>query len=242
MDFVEKKRLLSALTAMALMLAAAGGGASAARETGSLESVRTEPSEKHMRKAKELLRRLREPDLAEAEKTLPEINENSREKRQREKAAKFLSAKTRSLPVSAERGGVLEKEKAALLYFFSFSMPAPSLREAARETGAAGGVMVLRGLVGESLGKTALRVSEVTGETGVEVWIEPFLFECFSVEAVPQLVLLYGSPTRTDCERSRYLKISGDVSLTRALGLMKKEDENAGAFIRRLEEQGFYGD
>ena len=242
MDSMEKKRLLSALTAMALMLAAAGAGVSAAREPGSLEGVRTEPGEKHVREAKELLRRLREPDLGEAEKTLPKMRENSRKKRQREKAAKFFSVKARSLPASAEGGGVREEGKPGLLYFFSFSMPAPSLREAARETGAAGGVMVLRGLVGESLGKTALRISEVTGKTGVEVWIEPFLFECFSVEAVPQLILLYGPPAQTDCERSRYLRISGDVSLPRALGLMKKEDENAGAFIRRLEEQGFHGD
>ena len=242
MGFMEKKRLLSALTATALTLAAAGAGVSAAGETGPLGEIRTEPGEKHMREAKELLERLAEPDLAEAEKTLHEMGENSRGEQQREEAEKFLSAKAPSPPAFSERGAAWEKGKPWLLYFFSFSMPASSLREAARETGAAGGVMVLRGLVGESLGRTALRISEVTGGSGVEVWIEPFLFECFSVGAVPQLVLLYGPPPRTDCEKSRYLRISGDLSLPRALGLMKKEDENAGAFIRRLEEQGFYRD
>jgi len=79
------------------------------------------------------------------------------------------------------------------------------------------------------------------GKTGAQVWIDPVLFECFSVGAVPQLVLAYGHMPGADCEGLRYVKVSGDVSLPYALGLMEKEDANAGVFIRRLEESGFYG-
>ena len=102
--------------------------------------------------------------------------------------------------------------------------------------------MVLRGLSGEGLGETASRISEIIGKTGAQVWIDPVLFECFSVGAVPQLVLAYGHLPDRDCEGLRRVKVSGNVSLPYALRLMEKEDANAGMFIRRLEKNGFYGD
>ena len=102
--------------------------------------------------------------------------------------------------------------------------------------------MVLRGLSGEDLGETASRISDVIGKTGAQTWIDPLLFECFSVEAVPQLVLARGYAPGADCGGLRHVKISGDVSLPYALGLMEKEDPNAGIFIERLEKNGFYGD
>lgn len=66
-------------------------------------------------------------------------------------------------------------------------MPLSTLRKAARESAAGGAVMVLRALSGEDLGGTVSRISEVIGKTGAQVWIDPLLFECFSVEAVPIL-------------------------------------------------------
>ncbi|MYF48276.1 MAG: hypothetical protein F4214_04930 [Candidatus Dadabacteria bacterium] len=102
--------------------------------------------------------------------------------------------------------------------------------------------MVLRGLSGGDLRKTASRISQLIGKTETEAWIDPLLFECFSVGLVPQIVLAYGQPTGTDCEGTRYVKVSGDVSLPYALGLMEKEDPNAGMFIERLEKNGFYRD
>ena len=97
---------------------------------------------------------------------------------------------------------------------------------------ATGAVMVLRGLSGERIfGETTSRISEVIGRTKAQVWIDPLLFECFSVEAVPQLVLAYGHLPGADCEDLRHVKVSGDISLLYALGLMEKEDANAGACL-----------
>ena len=122
-------------------------------------------------------------------------------------------------------------------------MPHPSLREAAKESAAAGAVMVLRGgFQEEDLGETASRISQLIGKSGTEAWIDPLLFECFSIGSVPQLVLAYGHLEGAECNGLRYVKVSGDVSLPYALGLMEKEDANAGIFIERLEESSFYRD
>ena len=154
----------------------------------------------------------------------------------------LLSVKSPPSEASPEKNAGTENKRLKLFYFFSFSMPRSSLREAAQESAAGGAVMVLRGLSGEDLGETASRISEVIGKTGAQVWIDPVLFECFSVGAVPQLVLAYGHLPGADCEGLRHVKVSGDVSLPYALGLMEKEDANAGMFIRRLEKNGFHGD
>ena len=154
----------------------------------------------------------------------------------------LLSVKPKPGALFPEKNAATQKEEPELFYFFSFSMSHPSLREAARESGAAGAVMVLRGLLETDLGKTVSRISEMIGRAEAQVWIEPFLFECFSVEAVPQLVLAYGRLPGANCESLRHIKVSGDVSLPYALGLMEKEDKNAGVFIERLEKNGFYDD
>ena len=241
MGAMEKKRLLPALIAAAL--AVSGMGTALAEDTASLRSVRTEPEEAELARARELLGKLKEPDMAQAEKTLSEIKGNSPgEKKVTEEIMKLLSVKPASATVSPEENAAAQKEKPKLFYFFSFSMPHPSLREAARESATTGAVMVLRGLSGADLGETVSRISEVIGKTEAQVWIDPLLFECFSVESVPQLVLAYDYLPGANCEGLRYIKVSGDVSLPYALRLMEKEDENAGAFIKRLAENGFYDD
>ena len=237
---MEKKRLLRALIMAAL--AAPGTQAMAAEDPVSLRGIRTEPGEAESSRAEELMEDLLEPDIAGAEKTLSEIRNNSPGEKETEEVMELLSAKPppgAALPEKSAAGGA---ESPGLFYFFSFSMPRSSLREAARESAAGGAVMVLRGLSGESLGETASRISGIIGEAGARVWIDPVLFECFSVGAVPQLVLARGHAPGADCEGLRHVKVSGDVSLPYALGLMEKEDANAGVFIRRLEKSGFYGD
>jgi len=234
---MEKKRLLPAL--IAAVLTASGATASLAENPVSLRGVRTEPGEADLSSARELMGGLLEPDIAGAEKTLSEIN--SPGEKETEEVMKLLSVKPPPSGAFPEKSAGKENKGPDLFYFFSFSMPLPSLKEAARETAAGGAVMVLRGLSGEDLGETASRISDMIGKTGAQVWIDPVLFECFSVGAVPQLVLAYGHMPGADCEGLRYVKVSGDVSLPYALGLMEKEDANAGVFIRRLEESGFYG-
>ena len=237
MGAMEKKRLLPAL--IAAVLAAQGTPASPAEDPVSLRGVITKPDEAEIRRAKKLMGDLLEPDIAEAEKALSEIN--SPGEKETEEVMELLSAK--SLPEAAfpEKSADTGSGKVRLFYFFSFSMPRSSLREAARESATGGAVMVLRGLSGEDLGETASRISDVIGKTGAQTWIDPLLFECFSVEAVPQLVLAHGHAPGADCGGLRHVKVSGDVSLPYALGLMEKEDPDAGIFIRRLEKNGFYG-
>ena len=238
MGAMEKKRLLSALIAAAL--AAQGMSAAAAENPVSLRGVRTKPDEAELSRARELLGDLLPPDLAGAERALSETN--SPGKKETGEVMELLSAKpppAGAFPGKSADGGNGEPE---LFYFFSFSMPRSSLREAARESAAGGAVMVLRGLPEEDFRETASLISGVIGKTGGRVWIDPVFFECFSVGAVPQLVLAYGREEGADCAGLRHVKVSGDVSLPRALGLMEKEDANAGLFIRRLRENGFYGD
>ena len=240
MGVMEKKRLLPALIAVAL--AASGMAGSLAENPASLRGIRTGPGEAELSRARKLLEKLGEPDMAEAEKTLSEIRKNFPAEKETEEIMELLSVKPSSEAALPEKNAVAKNENPELFYFFSFSMPRSSLQEAARESAAAGAVMVLRGLSGEDLRETASRVSEVIEETGAQVWIEPFLFECFSVESVPQLVLAYGHLPGANCEDLRHIRVSGDISLPYALGLMGKEDANAEVFIERLQENGFYDD
>lgn len=240
MGAMEKKRLLPALIVAAL--AVPGTVASHTQGPASLEGIRTKPKEAELCRAKKLFGDLLEPDIAEAEKTLSDTENSHPAEKQTEEAMNILSAGSPRAVVFPEKNPDSGKEEPALFYFFSFSMPRPSLREAARESAAAGAVMVLRGLSGEDFGETASRISELIGKTEAEVWIDPVLFECFSVGAVPQLVLARGHLPGADCGGLRHVKVSGDVSLPYALGLMEKEDRHAAFFIKRLEKTGFYND
>ena len=239
MGAMEKKRLLPALIAAALTIS--GATASPAEEPSSIRGVRTEPGEAELSRARELLGKLKEPDMAQAEKPLSEIKRNFPAEKEPGEIMELLSVKPKPQAVFPEKNAASQKEEPELFYFFSFSMPRSSLREAARESAATGAVMVLRGLSGKNFGETASRISEVIGRTGAQVWIDPILFECFSVEAVPQLVLAYGHLPGADCEDLRHVKVSGDISSSlcpRAHG--KGGRKCRDAFTGRLEKNGFY--
>lgn len=239
MGSMEKKRLLPAVTLV--VLAAASAALSFAENPPRFEGIRTEPGEKDVVSAKKFLKTLGEPDTEEAEKVLSETKKNPHAERQGKNAEEFFSAKPdpRS-PAEADAspadGGT------ELFYFFSFSMPPSTLRAVAEETAAAGGVMVLRGLAGGDLRETVLLISGVVGKTGAQIWIEPSLFECLGVAAVPQLALVSGFSEGEDCGGADYVKVSGDVPVSRALEIMEKEDENAGTFLGRMRKGDFYGD
>ncbi len=238
MGAMEKKRLLPALIVAALALS--GAAVSLAEDPALLRGVRTNPDEEELSRAKKFLGKLKEPDTTRAEKTLSEIKRNFPAEGETEEIMELLSVKPEPATVFPEKNAVSQKEKPKLFYFFSFSMPRSSLREAAQESAASGAVMILRGLLGEDLRETALRISEIIGKTEAKVWIDPLLFDCFSVGAVPQFVLVYDHFPGADCEGLRHVKVSGDVSLPYALGLMEKEDANAEMFIKRLEKNSFY--
>ena len=240
MGAMEKKRLLPALIAAALTVLAMG--TALAEDTASLRGVRIEPGKTELDCAKKLLKKLKEPDMAQAEKPLSEIKRDFPAEKEPKEIMEFLSVKPRPATPFPEKNAATQKEEPKLFYFFSFSMPRSSLREAAQESAATGAVMVLRGLSEKNFEETASQISEIIGRTGARVWIDPLLFECFSVGAVPQLVLAYGHLPGAGCEGLRHVKVSGDISFLYALGLMEKEDANAGMFAGLLEKNGFYSD
>ena len=239
MGSMEKKRLLPALTGILL---AALAGFSLAEDPPPLEGVRTEPEEKDVVSAREFLETAAKPDVEKAEKIFSETMNNPHLEKQKELAEEFLSAKTGSPQAPPEADISPADGGTRLFYFFSFSMPLATLRSVAEETAAAGGVMVLRGLAGDDFRETVLRASEVAGKTDAEIWIEPSLFECLGVEAVPQLALVSGFSEGADCAGAEYVKVSGDVSVSYALEIMRKEDADAGTFLGRVRAGGFYGD
>ena len=239
MGAMEKKRLLPAL--IVTVVSVSWAAVSSTQDSVSLQGIRTKPEEAELARTKNFLGDSLEPDMPGAEKAISDMK-NNRLEEQTEQIMKLLSVNPGPEGVFPEENAAPQKERPKLFYFFSFSMPHSSLREAARESAVAGAVMVLRGLSGEGLGETALRIQEIIGKTGTEVWIDPLLFECFSVGAAPQLVLAYGHLEGAQCNGLRHVKLSGDVSLPYALGLMEKEDANAGMFTERLEKSGFYRD
>lgn len=239
MGSMEKKRLLPALTVIPLVAFAVF---SLAEDPPPLEGVRTEPEERDVVSAREFLETAAKPDMEKAEEILSEAKKNPHVEKQKELAEDFLSAKTDSPPAPPEAADRPADGGTRLFYFFSLSMPLATLRSVAEETAAAGGVMVLRGLAGGDFRETILRASEVAGKTDAEIWIEPSLFECLGVDAVPQTALVSGFSEGADCAGAGYVKVSGDVSVSYALEIMRKEDPHAGTFLGRVREGGFYGD
>ncbi len=233
---MEKKRLLSALMAAAL----AAWAAPALAEEDPLRGIRTKPEKAALAGAEKLKEKLYEPDFAGAQKMLSEIK--TPKAAQTAQIMELLSVKPPPAGMPPQKTTGTKGSESKLFYFFSFSMPRLSLREAAAESAAAGAVMVLRGLYEDDPAKTASRISEMIGRSGAEVWIDPALFGCFSVKTVPQIVLARRHSPGADCKETRHVKVSGDVSVRYALGVIKKEDADAGVFIRRLRKSGFYGD
>lgn len=118
---------------------------------------------------------------------------------------------------------ILHQQKHDLLIFISFSMPKQSLRLWLEQAMRAGGILVLRGLVGDSFKKTALAVQQLVGDRGGGVEIDPILFRRFHIKQVPAVVVMNHPVPRcfnlTDCLSNTpdYDVIYGDVSLESAL-------------------------
>ncbi|HEV2523947.1 MAG TPA: type-F conjugative transfer system pilin assembly protein TrbC, partial [Gammaproteobacteria bacterium] len=91
----------------------------------------------------------------------------------------------------------------ALLVFVSFSMPKQSLQAWARQAKKAGGTLVLRGLVDNSLRKTLLKIQDVLGAENLNTLnIDPLAFETFGIHTVPAVIV-------TDQTQAPALALSG---------------------------------
>lgn len=147
------------------------------------------------------------------------------------------------LPLSAPAGNVLDKLFAqvqqplppaaegtpALMILVSFSMPPEALRNLARQADSAGAVLVLRGLVDDSLNKTARVIRAVLGDDAGDstFQINPNAFRAYQVRDVPTFILAQTpADGKASCTAGTdYVSVRGDATLEYAL---RKLGEHTG--------------
>jgi conjugal transfer pilus assembly protein TrbC len=134
-------------------------------------------------------------------------------------------------------------QNAQLLVFVSFSMPETSLNRIAVETAKAGGVMVLRGFVEDSLKKT-VAASEKLTNLGAQLQINPQLFQQYAITSVPAYVVAKNVDDGSSCAGGTqcidHLVLEGDTSLRSVLERMSSGKgwaitKVAGAKLAQLE-------
>lgn len=126
-----------------------------------------------------------------------------------------------------------------ILTFVSSSMPPASVRAAAEQARAAGGVLVLRGLVNNSIRATADWMVEVFGDKVGEngAIVDPRLFAAFGVDVVPTVVVASDGPVMCEADPDcpalpAYDRVLGDVTLQYALELVQGSN-GPGASVAR---------
>ena len=132
----------------------------------------------------------------------------------------------------------------ALLVFVSFSMSKQSLQAWARQAKKAGGTLVLRGLVENSLRKTLLQIKDVLGAENLNTLnIDPVAFERFGIHTVPAVIVsdqIQEAPALALSEKLRFDVIYGDVGLAYALKKIIEDGEQqtqAQFYYQALERQ-----
>ena len=135
-------------------------------------------------------------------------------------------------------------DESALFILVSFSMPAESLERLAAQAGKAGATLVLRGMVDDSMKRTAEVAAEfVKSHPGAQFQIDPTLFRRFAVTRVPAFVLSARAgddhACGKDCDaRDTFASVSGDVTLDYALDyLARRRDRRFSALAERRLKQ-----
>jgi conjugal transfer pilus assembly protein TrbC len=158
--------------------------------------------------------------------------------------ADAVASDTRTLkavPLATPQPGVLDKlfaqveqpqfpalPQAQLLVLVSFSMPKEALQNLAHQADKAGAVLVLRGLVEDSLDKTAKAIQAVVGPGADATFqVNPNVFRTYGVQAVPSFVIAKppAKDNSTCALGTDYVSVRGDVTLEYAL---RKLGENSG--------------
>lgn len=108
-----------------------------------------------------------------------------------------------------------------LMVFVSLSMPEKSLIQLSRDMRHTGGVMVLRGLVNNSIKETMPALQEIA-KNGGRLVIDPTLYRDYEVDSVPTFIVSSGLvPACEDraCERvlPAHDRVKGDITLDAAL-------------------------
>jgi len=132
-----------------------------------------------------------------------------------------------------------------LMVFVSLAMPVESLKRLGRDVRQVGGVLVLRGFrfgIEPGNWERSIEAMKPVAETGVELQINPALFEQFQVKIVPTMVL---SPegiadkgcSEGKCPASKLAIISGDVTLDYALDTLIDRTDNIGRLARQMSDK-----
>jgi conjugal transfer pilus assembly protein TrbC len=133
--------------------------------------------------------------------------------------------------------GMGPAEESGLFVMVSFSMPRESIERLAEQASKAGATLVLRGMVDDSLKKTAETVADYLKRyPGAQFQIDPTVFKRFAVTQVPTFVLSSAPRDATTCgkecdPRNTFASVSGDVTLDYALEYLAKRRDGQFAAL-----------
>ncbi len=112
----------------------------------------------------------------------------------------------------------------------SFSMPPESIERLAAQASKVGATLVLRGMVDDSLTKTAQVVAAFLKRyPGAQFQIDPTVFRRFSIDQVPAFVLSTQPTGASTCAgkecspRDSFVSVAGDVTLDYALEYLAQQ-------------------
>ena len=137
----------------------------------------------------------------------------------------------RSLIKGAESVSTLHKDKKKIYIFISFSLSKNTLRGLFREAKRSGATLLLRGLKDNSWRET-FRVLKPLLKEGADIQIDPKKFKEFEVKVVPTFAFATfvvptivvprdgKSSSMEGSNKDSYHKVSGSISLKRALEIM----------------------
>ena len=130
------------------------------------------------------------------------------------------------------------------LVFISFSMPEALIEDYIKEARMYGGVLVLRGLVNNSLKQTVAKLKEIEGSDGkksnIAITIHPHLFKLYNITQVPTIVVSKDNLAcilkYDDCSTLyEYDKISGSITIGYALEEFEKNGSSLG--LRKIAKE-----
>ena len=131
------------------------------------------------------------------------------------------------------------------LVFISFSMPEALIEDYINEARIYGGVLVLRGLINNSLKQTVAKLKEIEGnddgkKSNLSITIHPHLFKLYDVKQVPAIVVSKDNLScilkYDDCSALyEHDKIYGSVTIEYALEEIEKNGSSFG--LRRVAKE-----
>ncbi len=135
-----------------------------------------------------------------------------------------------------------DKKLSGVYVFVTLSMPKGSLDRVISDSAKAKSIIVVRGLIGNSLRETAKYVGDMAAKREVACEIDPTKFTKFGVTHVPTTVVVVGEPMPCDggCADAapKFYSVEGDVSLSYALEHIAKVKPDSQPmvepYLRRL--------